>query len=676
MHGRHGLNAALGVPAFLSPLESGGRIGRRRVGRTERSDMERSRGRIGMGVDDFGPIAAVVTGGVILAVIAFVLVRGYYFAQDRDQFQRDAAFYSATFKSSMERHVNSLAAIRAFVSASHDVNRWEFSNFAHQILPQNSGFKAVLWLPEIAASGRAGFEADLQRDGLFGLTLRELADNGQLVTAADRGDYIPVAYVEPFEVSGGLIGVDLAANSIYAPLFAAARKTGKVAASAPLDRALVEGARAPLVVLAFPFNRQANEKPVAAGKPGIAKAAAPSNLEGYAMGVVQLDRVVDAAIGLRAPVEAAIAYGNKATPTLYHNGAVEHGLAHWFGAADFHQLEPFQVAGRPFFLAIRATQSGGLLTRFYVPAGASLLVLALTALLTQTMLSTTMRKRQVERAVVARTAELSRINRALSEEIGQRRQAEADLVAARDRAQAANRAKSAFLSTMSHELRTPLNAVIGFSSMLLAKAEATNAKAKDYLTEINGAGLRLLDLINDILEITQMDTETAGGDEPVYLPDIVEAVMEKMRPAADAAGVALQSSVSEHLPALMGDGRRVQKALFNLVANAVKFGSQGGFALISARLSEGGLVLEVRDDGQGLPEGAEATIMEMFAQGDSSLARHHEGVGLGLTYVCRVANRHQAELRIESRANEGTRVSLIFPQSRIAQAKIEPRAVA
>ena len=638
--------------------------------------MERSRGRIGVSVVDFGPIAIVAAGGVILSLIVFYFVRGYYFAQDRDQFQRDAAFYSATFKSSMERHVNSLAAIRAFVSASHDVNRWEFSNFAHQILPQNSGFKAVLWLPEIAASGRAGFEAELQRDGLFGLTLRELTDSGQLVTAADRGEYTPVAYVEPFEVSGGLIGVDLATNSIYTPLFAAARRTGKVAASAPLDRALVEGARPPLVVLVFPFNRQANEKPVMAGKPGLAKAASPSNLEGYAMGVVQLDRVVDAAIGLRTPVEAAIAYGNKAQPTLYHNGAVEHGLARWFGAAEFHQLEPFQVAGRPFFLAIRAAQSGDMLTRLYVPVGTSLLVLALTALLTQSMLSTTMRKRQVERAVVARTAELSRINRALSEEIGQRRQAETELVAARDKAEAANRAKSAFLSTMSHELRTPLNAVIGFSGMLLARSESGGAKARDYLAEINGAGLRLLDLINDILEITQMDTETAGGDEPVYLPDIVEAVMDKMRPLADAAGVALQTSMMEHLPALMGDGRRLQKALFNLVANAVKFGAQGGFVLVSARLSDGGLVLEVRDDGKGLPEGAEATIMEMFAQGDSSLARHHEGVGLGLTYVCRVANRHQAELLIESRANQGTRVSLVFPQSRVARAKIQPRAVA
>ncbi|HEY2836802.1 MAG TPA: CHASE domain-containing protein [Rhizomicrobium sp.] len=616
----------------------------------------------GEGVDDFGPIAAVVTAGVVLSVMLFFLVRGAYFSADRDQFQRDAAFYGTTFKSSMERHVNSLAAIHAFVSASHDVNRWEFSNFAHQILPQNSGFKAVLWLPEIGAHDRAGFEAELQRDGLFGLTLRELTDNGELVSAGPRTDYLPVAYVEPFEGSGNLIGVDLAHNSIYAPLFEAARKTSKVVASAPLDHALVEGARPPLVVLAFPLNRHTAQsigtRTVAAGKSGLARAAAPSNLEGYALGVVQLDRVVEGAIGARAPVQALIAYGKS-----------DESLQRWLKGTEFHQLEPFRIAGRPFFLAIRSAGAGHPLTRLYVPAGIALVALMLTALLTQSMLSTTMRKRQVERAVVARTAELRRSNDALTEEIAQRREAEMALTTARDRAEAANRAKSAFLSTMSHELRTPLNAIIGFSGMMLSSAESTGAKARDYLTEINGAGGRLLALINDILEITQMDTEAEGQDELVYLPDIVEGVVEKFREEADRAGVALQSAISDRLPALSGDGRRLKRALTHLVSNAIKFGARGGFAVIGARLGDGGLILEVSDNGDGMKPGAEAAAMALFTQADGSLTRQHGGVGLGLTFVARVAAQHGAQLKIQSKPGEGTRVALVFPPARIVQAR-------
>ena len=284
------------------------------------------------------------------------------------------------------------------------------------------------------------------------------------------------------------------------------------------------------------------------------------------------------------------------------------------------------------------------------------------------MLATTMRKRQVERAVVARTAELRHINQTLNAEIAQRREAERASLAARDRAEAANRAKSAFLSTMSHELRTPLNAIIGFSSMLMAKADGGGAKTQDYLTEINGAGNRLLHLINDVLEITQMDTEAKSAGDLVCLPDIIDDVMEKLRPDADTAGMALHAAVSDRLPALTGDARRLKRALEHLVANAIKFGARGGFAVIGARLGEGGLILEVSDNGAGLKPGTEEAAMSLFAQADSSHTRQHGGVGLGLTFVARVAQQHGAAMKIQSKPGEGTRVALIFPEARIAHA--------
>ena len=99
---------------------------------------------------EFLPVTALAVAGLVLSVSVFLVLRGYYLSSDRQQFQRDAAYYSGAFKSDVEQHVASLAAIHAFVSASHDVNRWEFSAFAHQILPQNSGFKAVLWLPQVS----------------------------------------------------------------------------------------------------------------------------------------------------------------------------------------------------------------------------------------------------------------------------------------------------------------------------------------------------------------------------------------------------------------------------------------------------------------------------------------------------------------------------------------------
>ena len=99
---------------------------------------------------EFLPVTALAVAGLVLSVSVFLVLRGYYLSSDRQQFQRDAAYYSGAFKNDVEQHVASLAAIHAFVSASHDVNRWEFSAFAHQILPRNSGFKAVLWLPQVS----------------------------------------------------------------------------------------------------------------------------------------------------------------------------------------------------------------------------------------------------------------------------------------------------------------------------------------------------------------------------------------------------------------------------------------------------------------------------------------------------------------------------------------------
>ncbi|MES2253439.1 MAG: CHASE domain-containing protein [Pseudomonadota bacterium] len=627
------------------------------------------------GVADFLPITAVVAVGIAAALSAFILARGYYLAADRDAFGRNAADYGAAFKTGIERHVNSLAAIRAFVSSSHDVNRWEFSNFAHQILPQNSGFKAVLWLPHVAGAQRKTFEAALQNDGLYGLRLRELAAGGSLVTATDRDRYIPVAYVEPFESSGGLIGVDLANDPIYAPLFQHAKDSGKVVASAPLPHALIDGARPPLMLVVFPLGRGAALQIEPMRKSGVQKPGAPPELEGYALGVLQLDRVVEIVLGRHAPVDAAIAYRSGTSMKVYPTGAAGEpsapvtDLTRWFGDSEFHQVQPFAVAGTPFYLAVRSSRTGDVLTRVYVPAGAALLVLTLTALLTQSMFATTMRKRQVERAVIARTAELSRINRALGAEIGQRREAEAALRVAKDKAEAANRAKSAFLSTMSHELRTPLNAVIGFSSMLIDQPDTSREKTHDYLSEINGSGARLLDLINDILEITQMDTETRKSEELVYLPDIADAVIEKIQPHAAMAGVALRNLVSNGAPTVRGDSRRLQKALMNLVSNAVKFTPKGGEAVLSAGMTAEGLTIEVRDNGMGMLPGEAAKVIDLFSQADNSLSRRHDGVGLGLTYVRRVADHHDAHLHISSVPGEGTSIRMIIPPSRIIQAR-------
>jgi signal transduction histidine kinase len=606
---------------------------------------------------DFLPLSAVCAMGLMLAVAAFLTVRGYYQAQAQQQFRRTAAYYSTSFKDDVARHVTSLGAIRAFVSASKDVTRWEFSSYAHQILPQNLGFRSVLWVPSIAQGGRAAYETALQQDGLYGLRIRDLTQQGNLVAARERKAYLPISYVEPFDGNDKLVGLDLAPIAPLDQMFQTAQRSGRVAASPPLLRNLVAGTHGPVVLLALPLSAHAAKD-----------AAAP---QGYALGVLQLQTLIGEAIGASsAPVQAAIAYQAKpGSAPMVLDGGASTPAQDWFAPSAFHQTLHFDIAGRPFLLALRSTGHADAVTEVYVPLGAALLVITLMALLAQNMSTTIRRKRLVERAVILRTTELRDANASLRDEVEQRRQAEADLRIARDRAESASRAKSAFMATMSHELRTPLNSIIGFSSILAQGKDAPAPRQREYAGEILGSGKRLLELINDILDLTQMDRHPARSDDTlVYLADCAAQVVQDAQASAAAGGVLLKAAIPDALPALYGDGKRLTRALAHLVSNAVKFTPKGGAAVITAAYDhDGALVLDVTDTGVGMDLEAKVVARQAFAQHDDKLGRKYEGIGLGLTYVSRVAELHDAELTIVSEAGKGTRVRLIFPHHRIAE---------
>ncbi|HEX3754446.1 MAG TPA: CHASE domain-containing protein [Rhizomicrobium sp.] len=613
-----------------------------------------NRNRTKSSLADLYPVIVVAALGLILSVCAFAAVRGYFGAADRQQFQRNATYYGEAFKSDVEHHVNSLVAIKAFVSASHEVDRWAFSAFADQVLPQNSGFQAVLWLPQVTQAKRKNFERVLQNDGLYGLTIRELDGNGQLVDARIRARYFPVAYIEPFDSNSSLVGLDLLNDRHFATLFRNALQSGRMAASPPLSNFFAERSRGPVVLAAFPMNRERASSD-----------RLTNPVEGIALGVLDLGRLTAKSAGASIPLQSAVAYrSGRRTSVLLSNDRIV-PLDAWLRNARFHAIVPFTIADRQFLFVLRSTGSGSALYRLYIPLGAAFLALALTGLLLQSMLATTLGKRKVEKAVVLRTAELHRLNATLQEEIVQRRETEAQLRIAKEKAESANRAKSSFLATMSHELRTPLNAIIGFSGILVEGSPHSQEQTRDYLGEIRDNGSRLLDLINDILEMTQMEAERASLSDHVFLPDIIEAVMGRMQPAADRAEIELHYTMAEHLPVLLGDGKRLQKALLHLLSNALKFTAKGGCAQIAAWETHGEVVVEVRDNGAGMPPDIEAKVLDLFSQSDASFSRKHEGTGLGLAFVRKVADHHEAVLKIVSKLGEGTQISLEFPRHRV-----------
>lgn len=239
---------------------------------------------------------------------------------------------------------------------------------------------------------------------------------------------------------------------------------------------------------------------------------------------------------------------------------------------------------------------------------------------------------------------------------------------ARDEAEMASRAKSEFLAQMSHELRTPLNAVIGFSDAMLAQIHGPlDARYADYAGHIKESGEHLLEVINDILDVSKIEAGRMDlREESIALAGVVDAAVRLVRERAAQAGLTVQVRIADGLPALTGDKRRIKQILLNLLSNAIKFTPANGLIVVSAeRNAAGDLVIAVADTGIGMAAEDIAEAMAPFGQIDSPLGRRYAGTGLGLPLARSLVELHGGTLEVSSRAGQGTTVRAIFPAARL-----------
>ncbi|MDB5365266.1 MAG: hypothetical protein JWM77_1193 [Rhodospirillales bacterium] len=248
------------------------------------------------------------------------------------------------------------------------------------------------------------------------------------------------------------------------------------------------------------------------------------------------------------------------------------------------------------------------------------------------------------------------------------RQRSRELAEARDRAETASKAKSLFLANMSHELRTPLNAVIGFAQLLLAdKRKPLDLSHADYVRDIHDSGQHLLDLINDVLDLSKAESgKLTLQDELFDLRSLVRAAMRQVEDHAAKAELTLTSALPDAAIELICDPIKVKQILMNLLSNAVKFTQAGGSITVRASLvADGDLELEVIDTGVGMTQEQIPVALSTFGQIEHSLNRQHQGTGLGLPLTKQLVELHGGALEIDSEPGRGTTMRVRFPAARV-----------
>ncbi len=242
---------------------------------------------------------------------------------------------------------------------------------------------------------------------------------------------------------------------------------------------------------------------------------------------------------------------------------------------------------------------------------------------------------------------------------------------ARRRAEAANLAKSRFLATMSHELRTPLNAILGFSEIMKSEAIGPmhNDTYREYAGDIHSSGDHLLKVINEILDLSRIESGRQELNESaVFLTYVVEEACNMTLLKAKNKGINISINVEVDLPQIWVDERAVRQITLNLLSNAVKFTPTGGAIEIKVGWTRsGGQYLSVIDNGPGIPEDEIPIVLSSFGQGSIAIKSAEQGSGLGLPIVQALMHMHNGRFQLKSKLREGTTVTATFPSYRVLE---------
>ncbi|MES2682479.1 MAG: CHASE domain-containing protein [Pseudomonadota bacterium] len=573
-----------------------------------------------------------------IVVCLFVFISGREQAQLRAEFEAESQEYRTRFERDLRDDYQALHALAGFIREQDSVQRLPFERFAGTQLELLVGLRSLSWVPVVAASARAAFEADIQAQGLTAYQIKP-PRGGSLLPIDSLSQHAPVAFIVPTAGNEKVLGIDNEAEVLRRTALANARLSGKPSASEAITLVQDQQTKRGMVIMLAVSNEDGSTR-------------------GYVAAAMSIDGMIEASMdGLgKEGIGLAVSERTETQPQslIYgkHSGDEQGGL----------KLSlPMDVGGRNWQLDFVMPASYLLANRswsVWLLLAGGMLFTGITGMFLLLVIG---RGSRVEQLVVERTVALAKANSLLAQQVEHSQSLERETQHRAEQLAASNRELEQFAYVASHDLQAPLRNIASFARILERRYhDKLTAEANEFLAFIRESVGELQQLIDDLLSLSKVNPQSAQ-----MLPLPLGEPLRRAREQLHAVLVETQAEISiEPLPPVRGDTRLLTQLFQNLIANAVKFqppGQKPEIRIRASREPNGNWRCEVADNGIGIALQNQEKLFQIFRRLNAS--DQYPGTGIGLALCHKIVGLHGGRIWVESAPGEGSRFCFTLPSA-------------